>query len=407
MILFIRWFSKLTILQALYYLLLSQTTKNNKEQTSPKVLVAPLDWGLGHATRCIPVIKELLRQGCDVLVACEGRIKLLLEKEFPQLIFLNLSGYKIKYTKNSRMLAFGIVAQIPKILSAIASEKKWLAETIREHSINAVISDNRYGLVNKSIPSAFITHQLLIKAPLKKVESYLQKFNYQYINQFSECWVPDAAGDNNLAGVLSHPAMKPNAPLHYIGALSRFANAAGEEKHLLILLSGPEPQRTVFEKLIVSQLQKYKERVVLVRGIPGEKNNLSLPANVSVYNHLPADELKEKMLDASFIVSRCGYSTVMDIAALKKKSILIPTPGQTEQEYLATHLSEMNFALCIDQKKIRLKQALELASSFNYQFGNYDDKTALSKTVKNFIRKIKAPSETSIESIKNPVNPRL
>jgi len=358
----------------------------------PNILIAPLDWGLGHATRCIPVIRSLVKQHSNVFIAAEGKIKTLLQNEFPQLSFVELKGYNINYSKNKYSLPFVIGKQIPKILSAIQYENERLDEIVEEHKIDGIISDNRYGFYHEKIPSVFITHQLLIKTPFGKVaDEYLQKLNYNYINEFTECWVPDNEGEMNLAGELSHPETKPSVPVKYPGPLSRFQNKNSTvEKHLLIIFSGPEPQRTIFEDLIAEQLKNHSSAVVIVRGLPEASTQLHLPSNISVFDHLSSDELNKKMEEASMVISRCGYSTVMDLACLKKKSILIPTPGQTEQEYLAKHLMKNNFALCIDQQKFRLKNALELAVNFDYQLQHFPTENKLEKTIKEFLAQLKS-----------------
>jgi UDP-N-acetylglucosamine transferase subunit ALG13 len=189
-----------------------------------------------------------------------------------------------------------------------------------------------------------------------------------------------------LAGELSYPAKKPSIPVKYLGPLSRFKKEnTQDEKHLLILLSGPEPQRTVLENLLIQQLNDYKGPIVFARGLPGESTLLNLSSNICVYNHLPAEELNQKMNEASLVISRCGYSTVMDLAALKKKSILIPTPGQTEQEYLSKHLMKNNFALCIAQNKFGLKNALELSAQFTYRVENFPSENNLSSAIDHFL----------------------
>lgn len=302
-------------------------------------------------------------------MAASGKGKVLLELEFPQLKVLHLPGYNIAYASSAWGLAVKIVAQIPKLLSAIKKEHAWLQKVVEQESISAVISDNRYGLYHPAITSIFITHQLRIKAPFKMAESILQRLNYRYINHFDECWVPDAEGKDNLASELSHPQPKPTIPLHYLGPLSRFKQIHRQtaEQHLLIVLSGPEPQRTMFENTVLNDLEDYTSTVVLVRGLPGKTGTVALAKNVTVYNHLSAAELEDVMRKATFVIGRCGYSTVMDLAALQKKSILVPTPGQTEQEHLANHLLQKQFAFCIAQKKFRLKTALALAETFPYK----------------------------------------
>lgn len=355
-----------------------------------KVLVAPLDWGLGHATRCIPIIRELLSMNCTVFLAADGKVKALLEAEFPQLPVLPLQGYHIRYASTSWGLPFRIVAQIPGIISTIKKEQKWLQKVVQQQGINAVISDNRFGLHHPNIRSVFITHQLLIKAPLKIIEAFLQKINYHYIHRFDECWVPDAEGKRNLAGLLSHPPVKPKIALRYIGPLSRFkTNSSEKEAYVLIILSGPEPQRTLWENQLLRELKEYTGPVVLVRGLPTEGEDMQAPANVLVYNHLPAQQLEPVIGKASFIISRCGYSTVMDIAALQKQSILVPTPGQTEQEYLARYLMKKNFALCVEQKKFKLKTAIALARNFRYRLHHSPDDDSLHEAVQRLLVSLK------------------
>lgn len=363
----------------------------------PNILIAPLDWGLGHATRCIPIINALIRKNCNVLIASEGKIKNVLQQEFPQLIFIDLRGYRIRYSKNSWALLFQVGKQIPKILSTIQYEKERLKEIVKEHNIHGIISDNRYGFYHESIHSVFITHQLRIKTPFGKIaDDYLQKLNYSYIDKFNECWVPDTKNERNLGGALSHPEKKPASPLKYIGPISRFQKPKSQkENDLLILLSGPEPQRTILENLLVQQLNNYNGPVVFVRGLPGELHQLNLTSNISVHNHLPAEELYHAISETSMVISRCGYSTVMDLAALMKKSILIPTPGQTEQEYLAKHLMKNNFALCIEQKKFRLKNALELSVNFNYQVQNFSFGNDLDTVLEDFIASIKTKTDSN------------
>lgn len=341
-----------------------------------KILIAPLDWGLGHATRCIPLIRQLLGEEHEVLIAAEGAIKTLLEQEFPSTKFLPLKGYRVQYSKTKWGLFFSIISQIPKVLYSIFSENRWLKQAIEKNKIDIVISDNRFGLFSKKIHSIFITHQLFIQAPF--LQSWLQKLNYLFINQFDECWVPDFEGKPNLAGNLSHPVRFPSTPIKYIGSLSRFeAKEVKEQKHLLVLLSGPEPQRTILEKIIIEQLKNYFEPVLLVRGLPGDNSSIKVSENVRYINYIPAKELEEAIIHSTFVIARSGYSTIMDLITLKKKAILIPTPGQTEQEYLAKYLFQQQIIFSIEQQKFNLGEALKEASVFTYKFYDWDTQTVL------------------------------
>ena len=342
---------------------------NNTKTVKPRVLLSPLDWGLGHATRCIPIARNLLAQGAEVLIATDGSVETLLRAEFPKLEFLRLPGYEISYGKNKIDLVGKILLQIPRILQVIEEENEWLKNTIENYELDAVISDNRYGLYNEKIYSVFITHQLQIQTGLAITDRIVQNINFNYINKFDACWIPDVAAKPGLAAQLSHPKRKPQTPLHYIGWQSRFDHAVrGKDQHILVMLSGPEPQRTIFEEIIFSQLSSCKQAVVIVRGRPNETTVPSLPGNATVYNHLKADELQEIIADASIVIARSGYSTVMDLIPWKKKSILVPTPGQTEQEYLAEQLVKQSYALSFTQEEFNMEHALEVASIFPYSF---------------------------------------
>ena len=344
----------------------------NNLSTFKNILVAPLPWGLGHATRCIPMIDELIKQNCRVFIAAEGAAYHLLKKEFPSATFLPLSGYKISYTKQKAFLPVKLFLQFPKIIFSIYKENQWLKKNIPKYNIDAVISDNRFGMYSSKIYSIYITHQLLIKTNNSLTEKIGQKIHYYFIKKFNECWIPDFE-KNGLAGALSHPKILPEK-FNYIGGLSRFTCKVSEKKYdLLITLSGPEPQRTIFEKILLKDLQTYTGKVLFVRGLPDNTQEISSKNPLITFkNHLASNELNEAMRAAEMIISRCGYTTVMDVVKLKKKAILVPTPGQTEQEYLAGYLMERKIFYTMAQKDFSLQKALKNASSFAYIIPDYD-----------------------------------
>lgn len=331
----------------------------NKKIVQKRVLIAPLDWGLGHATRCIPIVTALVAQGFEVFIAAEEAAAVLLQKEFPKVKMIPLKGYRVLYSKNKKNFFWKMLLQVPKIFSEIKFENAWLKKTIEENKIDIVISDNRFGLYNKNVLCIFITHQLQIKTGRHFTENIAQKINYKYINKFDECWVIDEEGDKNFAGELSHPKKMPNTIVKYIGALSRFKNYEVEKKYdLLVLLSGPEPQRSIFENILLAQIKDLKLHITIVRGLPAEKKMLEIE-NVKTYNHLTAEILNELILASKIIIARSGYTTVMDIAALQQKAIFVPTPGQTEQEYLANYLSEKKYCVAEKQDGFNLQNALD------------------------------------------------
>ena len=336
------------------------------------VLVCPLDWGLGHCTRCIPIITELLNQNAEVLIAGDGDGIALLKKEFPQLKFIFLKGYRAKY--NAGNLAFSMIKQLPRFFSSILREHLQLKKIISDNKIDVVISDNRYGLWHKKIKSIFISHQLNIQTPegLNFVNPLINSLNRFFISQFSECWIPDVQGNNNLSGKLSEQS-QIKIPVYRIGILSRFANEhfftpntkRETVHHIVCILSGPEPQRTIFEGMLLEQLEKINKSVLIIRGRPNDKQELKSKFLIEFKNHATANEMVDFIKDAGLIIARSGYSTIMDLAVLGKKAILIPTPGQTEQEYLAAYFYEKKIYFSQTQTELDLHTALNELTNFS------------------------------------------
>jgi UDP-N-acetylglucosamine transferase subunit ALG13 len=347
-----------------------------------RILIAPLDWGLGHATRCIPVIRYLLEKGCEVVIGADGRPMQLLKKEFPALEFVVMSGYNISYPKRGSM-ALKIAFQIPKIVSGINREHKLLKEIIKEKNIDAVISDNRFGLWSREVPCVFITHQLMVKSPFG--EKWIHHLNKKYILKYTECWVPDLGPsaksspqggglEGRLSGDLANKFALP-ANAKYIGLLSRFFAKAQNDKtknKLLVILSGPEPQRTVLEEKIIKQLEniplspplKGELTAVIVQGITEKNERRKIAENIEMVSHLTSEELQKEILSSEIILSRSGYSTVMDLAMMEKKAIFIPTSGQTEQEYLSKYFMDKKMVYSVSQEEFKLDIALKESKKY-------------------------------------------
>ena len=327
--------------------------------------MAPLDWGLGHATRCIPIIRGLVNAGFEVVLAAEGSQAVLLRAEFPLLAILPLEGYRVKYSKHPRWFAFSLLKQLPRLFTIIRKENRFLKQLIAKSKFDLVISDNRYGLYHRSVPCIFITHQLHIQAGSRWLEKCIQLINYRYMNRFTACWVPDIQGEKSIAGALSNPKTLPSVPVHYIGLLSRFQPEQAEIVYdYCILLSGPEPQRTVLENILLDQVDALAGKILLVRGKPDSTTFGKLPDKIEVKNHLPGEALHKALSQSRCIISRSGYTTVMELLTLQKKAILIPTPGQTEQEYLAKKLAEQGYCISIKQADLCMAEQTKLAAQF-------------------------------------------
>ncbi|HEY9363337.1 MAG TPA: glycosyltransferase [Chitinophagaceae bacterium] len=355
----------------------------------PRILICPLDWGLGHATRCIPIIKELIARNCEVIIAADALTFSLLKEEFPSIVFLRKKGYEMQYSRNKNGLWIKVLLQLPKIILKIKQENRWLKKTIDQYKPDAIISDNRFGMYSKKVPCIYITHQLFIKTGKSFTERVAQKIHHFFIKKYTQCWVPDFK-ENGLAGKLSHPGKIPSNVI-YIGALSRFqpVENISRKYDVLISISGPEPQRSIFENIVLRQLNNFSGTALLVRGLPSATETISSSnSSVKIVNHLVAKDLNEALEQSEIIICRSGYTSIMDLMKLHKKAILIPTPGQTEQEYLAKYLSEKEIFYSVEQKNFSLKEALAKSSSFQYSHPHFscDD---YKKVINEFVASLK------------------
>jgi len=328
------------------------------------ILIAVLDWGLGHATRCVPIIKLLLENQCKVSVAGNGSSLVLLKQEFPQLTFHELPSYKVSYPSDGFFLLH-LFLQIPGIFRAIRQEHRVLEQLVDKYKLDAVISDNRYGCYSEKVPSVFITHQLNIPLPssLSWSGKWVNYFNHRSIRKFSVCWVPDFK-NSHLTGRLTRAS---DLNIRFIGSLSRFSYTDTKIKdgNIVALISGPEPQREILEGLIVNELRKLQQCSLIVRGLPQLPAGEKTEGNITIMNHASAVQLQQLISQADIIISRSGYSTVMDLFALRKKRILfIPTPGQTEQEYLAWKLESEGIAFAQSQDKLDVQEAIQKLNQY-------------------------------------------
>lgn len=339
-------------------------------QTSKRILVAPLDWGLGHTTRCMPIIGYLTSLGHHPVVACNDHQRRFIEENFANIEIIHINGYNISYSKWNKFGQIGVLSQLPRISRAISGEHNWLKQHAGHLKLDGIISDNRYGLFHPSIPSVILTHQLKVISGFNNfADGAVQKLHYKYLDRFGCVWVVDDPGANNLAGKLSHTEKLPGR-VAYIGLLSQFEKFHEESREkdnsILILLSGPEPQRTELSKILWQQIPDHNGKVTFVEGKPGGAAPGDIPKHVTYFSHLTGKPLAENIKKANTIICRSGYSTIMDLVAMGKKAILIPTPGQTEQEYLAKDLAAKKLFYATRQKGFNLKVALSEAARIEY-----------------------------------------
>jgi hypothetical protein len=263
--------------------------------------------------------------------------------------------------------------QLPKIVFSIFGEYRWLQKAQKTYQFDLIISDNRFGFFHPSISSVFITHQLNVQTPYAWSTNLFQKIQYAWLKKFSACWIPDIEGENNLSGILANPQKKPNTRLWYMGCLARLiqeqnmdATTNTNKNIFLGIISGPEPQRTLLENLLWDSGNILQLNFALVAGTPFKSNTFKKTSLSVIYPHLSAEELVKQIQEAEYIICRGGYTTLMELIPFRKKLILIPTPGQTEQIYLGALWQKNGWAICYDQHEFDLAKALEQASSFNF-----------------------------------------
>lgn len=310
-----------------------------------RIMVCPLNWGLGHATRCVPVIREIERQGKTAVIAAYGESRQWLQQEFPHHEIIDFPGVEVTYSKGESQVG-AMLKALPSILRDIRSEHRLLPELIRTYHIDAIVSDNRFGLFTDAVPCIYMTHQLMIKMPkgMTWLEPLGHWLHHRFIRRYDACWVPDHADGPTLSGALSH-RFQPSEKTVFIGPLSRFhemesTEVTGAENDVAgfeaaAILSGPEPQRTLLEEALTHYFQKSKTKALIVCGKPKDEPLWERTEYVTKVSHLESQQIKRLILTTPNLYCRSGYTTLMDLDVLLRTATLIPTPGQTEQEYLA------------------------------------------------------------------------
>ncbi|MDR0872898.1 MAG: hypothetical protein LBN27_05440 [Prevotellaceae bacterium] len=328
-----------------------------------KILVCPLNWGLGHATRCVPLIRHFLADGKEVVIAADGYPLSFLREEFPELTFIEFPSYHITYSKNNSQV-WAMLLSLPNVVAGIFREHRQLKKIVAEHRIDCVLSDNRFGLWHKGVHSIYMTHQLMIKMPcgLRFFEPFAWLIHRFFINKYDVCLVPDVQGKGAWAGDLTHKYPLPRNA-RFIGILSRFLGGENvtrfwkrvtfEIPEVLAVISGIEPQRSIFEKILIEEFLQKEYNSLIVRGLPSKEKTEKQIGNAKIVSHLSSEEMEFYLRNTPTVICRSGYSSIMDLAAIGRTAILVPTPGQTEQEYLAEYLSKEKGFVCVKQSKLK------------------------------------------------------
>jgi uncharacterized protein (TIGR00661 family) len=329
-----------------------------------KIIYAICSWGLGHATRSLPVIRKLVKEGNEITIISQGRSLQLLKNELGKnLKYIEMKDYPMLLSENSRQLLAKSLVYWPGFLNKMIKGQKQVQKILEKEKYDRIISDSRYDIYSKKIPSFFISHQMRIMNPLriKKFEQGSETFNLYFFKRFCGVLIPDFK-DDNLSGDLSHNLYKiDESKLHYVGVLSDFKKKKlTKDIDYLISISGPEPQRTMLEEKLFSQVGNLKGRVIVTLG-KSEKLDRFKESGIETYSFLPSDKREEILNRAKLIISRSGYSTILDLAVIGSKALMTPTPGQIEQEYLADYHNIKGSFFCVNQDKINLEKDVTLA----------------------------------------------
>lgn len=365
-----------------------------------KVLVAPLDWGLGHATRCAPVVREFLEKGCDVEIAVTKGNAAILREMFPDVRQRLAPSYNIVYPKHGYNMAFWLLKNSAHLNAVMRAEHHYAEEMVERHGYDILVSDNRFAFRSRKAKSVYMTHQCRIAFPkmLRMFEAFGAAWHASVMSRFDEVWVPDVPEFPGYAGKLSHVDSCPR-PLKFVGPLSRFSmlsdlvpaspQSAAKDLDVVAVVSGVEPARSRFESRLRSVLSQIPGKHVVILGKPASSQKTWTEGNVTFYNHLPTREFAEVISRAGWVISRGGYSTVMDMALLGARCIFVPTPGQYEQVVLAADLSAAGYAVSMEEDALTvdsLKGALQRTDVV--ELPRQSKNTLLSDAVTQILRRI-------------------
>ena len=334
-----------------------------------KILVAPLDWGLGHASRCVPVVRFFIDNGFEVVLGGGGDSLRYLCARFPELTCIELPSARMKYGRRG-MVSLPFLLSMFRFASNIRREHNVLEKVINEYSIDYVFSDNRLGLYSESVPSFYMTHQLNFGNGFlnRFAARMMNRLHSHYINKYRYCIVPDVEGEFSLSGKMSDSSLN----VMRIGPLSRFCGmkvVKEQGEFDLLLLSGIEPQRSMLENILIKKYSSMQDtRLHIIRGVAGG-DSLSLPSNITFENNPSDERIASLIVSARRVFCRSGYSTLCDLAALGRRAVLVPTPKQSEQEYLAAHFANKFGFVAYSQGELEKVNFSQISYGTDWEYG--------------------------------------
>lgn len=298
-----------------------------------KILLCPLNWGIGHATRMVAYAKQLEKADNTILVAGADEVLAIFKEELPHVERFHLEDIHVHYSKSNKTVR-KLLFYAPLFLLSLYKQHNLLKRLLAKVDVDVLVSDNRPSLWNKSVPSYYITHQPSLKLTdgWHWAEGVATRIHQWFIRHFQACLIPDVEGEDSLSGELS-VINDDRIERHYIGWLSRFDTTnldVEREDYTLLILSGVEPSRTDLRNEIVERFRGTQEQLIIAGGYSAETND-----NIITLPYVRTEALKPLILSSKHVICRSGYSMLTDLKVLGREAEYIATPGQPEQEYLA------------------------------------------------------------------------
>lgn len=337
---------------------------------SKRVLFAVHDWGLGHATRSLPLIRALLDRGdtVTVLVAPGNALRLLQAELGDRCAFYPYADIPKPFSRFPALFYLRMSLSMPQVMALFRREHELTEKLVKERDLDCVVSDTRYGIWSQAVPSYCILHSLRQLIPFRPhwLERLVERSQCRKLSGFTKVLIPDMEEDGGLSGELSHDLDIDwgAGRLEWIGPLSGVRVQPGKRDiDMFFSISGIEPQRTIFERKVLDALPQLTGRIVVTLGQPARADECIERGNATIHGCLDRHAQADMLNRARITITRSGYTTLMELAELGGRALLVPTPGQSEQEYLARLHRERGRMWSTTQSELDLPADLERAAN--------------------------------------------
>jgi UDP:flavonoid glycosyltransferase YjiC (YdhE family) len=358
---------------------------------STKVLFGILDWGLGHATRSVAIIEALRANGADIEVASRGTALSWLRQRYPEVAMCEKPGKSISYAE--RFNTVKIASQLPAFAASIKEEQTFVAALHQENHYDLIISDNCYGFFHPEVYSVFITHQLEVDLPLA-LRSVFKSTIKSWIRPFNTVWIPDTP-EHIFSGKLSK--VSSDMPVEYLGPISHLPIAIRSPYPLVGMVSGPEPHRALMERALIDLFLKDGRQAIVIAGDPRREETSQ--GNVTIKPNPTAGELSALLRGAETLVCRSGYSSLMDLAIIGKRAILVPTPGQPEQTYLANLWHETFGYAMMSQSELETAKSLPMVTGLAPTYKGNSLEVAVKRLIELRQAQLQSTSSVTVDKL--------